>query len=73
MRPSMLAATLRKKKKDHLIALTKSVGIIQVLVDKSLHPQLHEKSAAEMWAILSVTPKLTRETRRIQRRAPVKS
>lgn len=38
LRPSMLAATLRDEKKDHLVALTKSAGIIQELVDKSLHP-----------------------------------
>lgn len=43
-------AALRDEKKDHLIVLTKSAGLIKELVDKSLHP-LH-KSAAEMWTIL---------------------
>ena len=36
--------SLRDKKKDNLAALTKSAGIIQEFVDKSLHP--------EMWVIL---------------------
>lgn len=52
LRPSMLAAALRDDKKDYLVTLTKSAGIIQELVDKSLHPLIHNKTAAEMWAIL---------------------
>ncbi len=52
LRPSMLAAALRDEKKNYLIALTKSAGIIQELVDKNLHPLLHNKTTAEMWTIL---------------------
>ncbi len=52
LRPFMLAAALRDRKKDYLIALTKSAGIIQELVDKSLHPLLHNKTSAGMWTIL---------------------
>ncbi len=48
----MLTATLRDKKKDYLVALTKSAGIIQELVDKSLYSLLHNKTSAEMWTIL---------------------
>ena len=44
LRSSMLAAALRDEKKDYLVALTKSVGIIQELVDKSFHPLLHNKT-----------------------------
>ena len=52
LRPSMLASALREEKKDFLAALSKSAGLIKELVDKSLHPLLSEKSAAEMWTIL---------------------
>lgn len=48
----MLAAALRDEKKDYLVALTKSAGIIQELVDKSLHPLFYNKTATEMWVIL---------------------
>lgn len=52
LRPSTLVSALRDEKKDHLIALTKSAGLIKELVDKSLHPLLSNKSAAEMWTLL---------------------
>ena len=52
LRPSTLVSALRDEKKDHLIALTKSAGLIKELVDKSLHPLLNNKTAAEMWTIL---------------------
>lgn len=48
----MLAVALRNKKMDYLVALTKSAGIIQELVNKSLHPLLHNKTTAEIWTIL---------------------
>ncbi len=50
----MLVSALRDEKKNHLIALTKSAGIIKELVDKNLHPLLNGKTAQEMWAILEV-------------------
>lgn len=53
--PSTLVSALRDEKKDHLIALTKSAGLIKELVDKSLHPLLNNKTAAEMWTILKNT------------------
>lgn len=52
LRTNMLVSALRDEKKDHLIALTKSAGIIKELVDKNLHPLLNGKTAQEMWAIL---------------------
>lgn len=52
LRPSTLVAALRDEKKDHFTALTKSAGQIIQLVDKSLHPLLNDKTAAEMWSIL---------------------
>lgn len=52
LRPSTLVSALRDEKKDHSTALTKSAGLILELVDKSLHPLLNNKSAAEMWTIL---------------------
>lgn len=52
LRPSTLVSALRDEKKDHLIALTKSAGLIKELVDKSLHPLLSNKTAAEMWSLL---------------------
>ena len=52
LRPSTLVSALRDEKKDYLIALTKSAGIIKELVDKNLHPLLNGKTAQEMWAIL---------------------
>ena len=52
LRPSTLVSALRDEKKDHLIALTKSAGLIKELVDKSLHPLLNNKTAAEMWTLL---------------------
>lgn len=52
LRPSTLVSALRDEKKDHLTALTKSAGIIKELVDKSLHPLLNNKTAAEMWTLL---------------------
>lgn len=48
----MLASALREEKKEYLVALSKSAGIIQELVDKNLHPLLNGKTAQEMWAIL---------------------
>ncbi len=52
LRPSTLVAALRDEKKDHFIALTKSVGLIQEMLDKSLHPLLNDKTAAEMRTLL---------------------
>lgn len=52
LRASMLIASLREEKKDYFIVLTKIAGIIQELVDKSLHPLLHDNSAAMIWKIL---------------------
>lgn len=52
LRPATIVTALRDEKKDHLIALTKNAGLIKELVDKSLHPLLNNKSAAEMWTIL---------------------
>ncbi len=52
LRTNMLVSALRDEKKDHLIALTKSAGIIKELVDKNLHPLLNGKKVQEMWAIL---------------------
>lgn len=52
LRPSTLVSALRDEKKDHLIALTKSAGLIKELVDKILHPLLSNKSTAEMWTLL---------------------
>ena len=52
LRLSTLISAFRDEKKDHLTALTKSAGLIKELVDKSLHPLLNNKTAAEMWTIL---------------------
>ena len=52
LRPATLVAALRDEKKDYYIGLTKSAGLIKELVDKSLHPFLNNKSAAEMWIFL---------------------
>lgn len=52
LRPATLVAALRDEKKDYLIGLTKSADLIKELVDKSLHPLLNDKSAAEMWTFL---------------------
>lgn len=52
LRPSTLVSALRDEKKDHIIALTKSAGLIKELVDKILHPLLNNKTAAEMWTLL---------------------
>lgn len=52
LRPLTLVSALRDEKKDHLTALTKSAGLIKELIDKSLHPLLNNKTAAEMWTIL---------------------
>lgn len=51
LRPSTLVSALRDEKKDHFIALTKSAGLILEMVDKSLHPLLDDKTAAEMWTL----------------------
>ena len=48
----MLASALREEKKDFFTILSKSAGLIKKLVDKSLHPLLREKNAAEIWTIL---------------------
>ena len=45
-------AALRDEKKDYHVGLTKSAGLIKKLVDKSLHPLLNNKSAAEIWTFL---------------------
>lgn len=45
-------ATLKDKKKDYHIDLTKNVGLIKELVDKSLYPLLNDKSAAQIWTFL---------------------
>ena len=52
LRPPTLVSALRDEKKDHIIALTKSAGLIKELVDKILHPLLNNKTAAEMWTLL---------------------
>lgn len=44
----MLTAALRDKKKDYLIALTKSTNIILKFINKSLYPLLQNKTAAEI-------------------------
>lgn len=48
LRPSTLVSALRDEKKDHINAQAKSAGIIKELVDKSLHPLLNNKTAAEI-------------------------
>lgn len=52
LRLATLVAALRDKKKDYLIDLTKSAGLIKEFVDKSLHPLLNNKNAAEIWTFL---------------------
>ena len=52
LRPLTLVSALRDEKKDQLIALTKSAGLIKELVDKNLHPPLNNKTAAKMWTLL---------------------
>ena len=52
LRSFTFVGALRDEKKDHFIALTKSAGLIQEMVDKSLHPLLDDKTAAEMWTLL---------------------
>ncbi len=52
LKTATLVSTLRDEKKEYTLALTKSVGIIKELVDKSLYPLLNNKSSAEMWTIL---------------------
>lgn len=42
----------RDEKKNHLITLTKSAGLINGLVDKSFHSLLNNQTAAEMWTLL---------------------
>lgn len=39
---------MRNRKKDHLIALTKSAGLIKEFVNKNLYPLLNNKTAAEI-------------------------
>lgn len=51
LRPATLIAALKDEKKDYLIGLTKSIGLIKELVNKSLHPLLNDKSAVKMWTI----------------------
>ena len=48
----MLVLALREKKKDFLIALSKSVNLIKELIDKSLHSLLSKKNVAKIWTIL---------------------
>ena len=48
LKPSTLVSALRDEKKDQINALIKSAGIIKELVNKSLHPLLKNKTAAEM-------------------------
>lgn len=48
----MLVLVLRDKKKDHLITLTKSTGLIKEVVDKSLHLLLNNKTTAKIWTLL---------------------
>ncbi len=55
LRPSILVTALRDEKKDHFIALTKSAGLIQKIVDKNLHPLLNNKTAAENISPMSLT------------------
>ncbi len=48
----MLVAALRDEKKDYHVGLIKSAGLIRELVDKTIHPLLNDKSAAQMWTFL---------------------
>lgn len=43
---------LRDEKKDYHVGLTKSASLIKELVDKSIHPLLNNKSAAQIWTFL---------------------
>lgn len=52
IKPSMLAITLKNKKKDYFIALTKSANIVKKLGNKSFHPLINNKIAIEIWIIL---------------------
>ncbi len=52
LRPATLVAALRDEKKDYHVGLTKSAGLIRELVDKTIHPLLNNKSAAQMWTFL---------------------
>lgn len=48
LRHSMLAATPKNDKKDYLVALIKSIGIIQELIDKNLYFSLYNKNVVEI-------------------------
>lgn len=52
LKTATLVSALRDEKKEYTLALTKSVGLIKELADKSLHPLLNNKSSVEMWTIL---------------------
>lgn len=52
LRPLILVATFRDKKKDYHVGLTKSAGLIKKLVNKSLYPFLNYKSVAKMLTFL---------------------
>ena len=46
--PAILAATLRDEKKNYLVTLTKSAGIILELIDKSFYLLLQNKTTIEI-------------------------
>lgn len=45
LRLSTFVLALKDEKKNYLIGLTKSAGIIQELINKNLHPLLNSKTA----------------------------
>lgn len=50
----MLTSALKKEEKDYLVALSKSVKIIQKLINKNLYSLLNGKNAKEIQAILEI-------------------
>lgn len=52
LKTTILVFALKNEKNEYALALTKSIGLIKELVDKSLHFLLNNKSFVEMWTIL---------------------
>lgn len=52
LKTAILVFVLRDEKKEYNLALTKIVGLIKKLLDKSLHPLLDDKTFTKMWTIL---------------------
>lgn len=52
LRPTTLVSALRDKKKDHLATLTKSMGLIKELINKSLYLLFYNKTMAKIQIIL---------------------